>query len=166
VFTLPTRAAISSHLEIIEDSIDGYVSFFLHNPDDFWQTIYVIHNNGARDRLVMLQEGSWNVIMDGDTFGAEETIWYEDEEIFNMETLYEIQGGQITEIKKNQTLIMYSGDFDGLTDEPTEPEPDDDTVFQKTGCFSAIGTTSLIIYGVALLGVPVVLTIRKNKQEE
>ncbi len=127
IFTLDTAQDISEHLEIIQDSELGFVSFFLHNTDDYWQTTYVMHNNGAEERQVMLHPGTWNVIATTEEFGTYETIDYNGTMIANFQTLEVKEGGQLITLATNETLIMYSTEkVDYIEDfQDVEPTPEE-----------------------------------------
>ena len=129
VFTLDTSADIADHLQLITDSESGFISYFLHDEEDYWQTTYIMHNNGDTSREMVLHPGTWNVIATTDEFGDLETIDYNGNSISNFTTIEVLEGGQLITLDTNETLIMYSTDlvtyqpdFQNVTPEPT-PEP-------------------------------------------
>ncbi|MFU8793704.1 MAG: type I pullulanase, partial [Acholeplasmataceae bacterium] len=126
VFRLATAEEVSEHLFLIPDTISGFVSFFLSDPEDEWKTIYILFNNGAEEREITLQEGTWHVVATIDEIGEITESTYGGQTVPTLETLYMQEGGETITMAPNGTLIMYS--LETVTYSAPQPEtPDDDS---------------------------------------
>ncbi len=159
VFRLATADDVADHMVLINDSILGYVSFFLQDNTDYWKTTYIMHNNGDEAREITLHPGTWNVAFTTDEVGTRETITYNGEEILNFVPLETLEGGSKITLDRNETMILYSTesvtfDPDFMTDDTPEDEP-------RTGCFSAVGSGTVLAV-LSILGGATLIILRKR----
>jgi pullulanase len=126
VFRLPSSELIGEHLTIIPDSISGFVSFLLSDPEDEWKTIYMLFNNGAQEREIELIPGTWHVVATVDEIGEVTTSEYNGQTVPTLSTLYIQEGGTTITMKPNESLIMYSLETVVYT-APTPQQPDEPT---------------------------------------
>lgn len=118
-FSLDDADDIARDLLFVDETDGNFIQYILAENvgGDEWRHIMVVHNSGeARD--VELLGGTWNVVVNQDQAGTE-----------IIETVTSI------EIKKNETLVLYTEDTlegeadNGLITVPTEevdPDPVDD----------------------------------------
>lgn len=147
VFRLPTSQAVSNHLFIVPTKQFGIVSYFLHDDNDAWKTIYVIHNNGSKERSLRLQPGNWNVIATTNDFGAQTTDGFE--------TLYTLNGGETITLNPNDTLIMYATERASYVN--YDAEVDDTGAPQNNTLLIVLSS----IGGASVLGVGIYFIIRR-----
>ena len=109
VFRLPTSDDIFQQLQIIPNTTGGFISYLLHDEDDFWKTTYVIFNNGNREREITLLEGTtWHLVATTDEIGDFTTVTINGDTFDTLTVLSTHQGGTTITLPRNQTLILYS----------------------------------------------------------
>ncbi|MFW5893024.1 MAG: type I pullulanase, partial [Bacillota bacterium] len=104
----------------------GTVQYLLNDENDDWQTIVVLHNNGAETRDFVLPEGdtTFELIATSDEVGTigDDTV----------ESLDSFEGGETLSLERNESRILYSNDLI----ETFETESDEDDGDEDGGFFS------------------------------
>ena len=146
VFRQPTAQDVANHLFLIPSKEFGFVSFFLHDDNDAWKTMYILHNNGSKSRDIRLQPGNWHVIATTNEFGAQTNDGFE--------TLYTLNGGDVITMNPNDTLIMYATERASYVDYDANQETDTPQNNTLLIVLSSIG-------GASVLGVGIYFLIRR-----
>ncbi|QLY39684.1 type I pullulanase [Hujiaoplasma nucleasis] len=108
VFRLSTKAEVDNQITVLNDGQDGIVAFILRDPNDYWKTTYVIHNNGKEARTYNLHgDTTWNLVL-GLEAAELKTITDDGNTYYTFDILNTYAGGTSIELQANDTLILYS----------------------------------------------------------
>ena len=151
VFTLDTSSEIADAIEILPSQEFGLISYMLHDEDDLWKTIYVVHNNGDIERDFRVNTGTWNVVSTTDEIGEISETSFNGDTIPTLTTLYVQQGEETITLDKNETLIMFSTTTQHYVEAPEAEEINEG---------SGIIVPLIIVGSVMLIGAVALISFR------